>query len=176
MSLQNIINHSINASTASILERHSRMNNWESDVQLGCVPSCVKLDQSKIVCGVYTLRRNDKSLDLSCIPKNLDHCHPCERIIIINQKTQNCCSKNIDYKKVYLTYCCDSECESECECWCKCRCCRDKNMPVKIYLTNDHVPVKEDEFGNKVPEFYLIGKGQIKYLCIANGRITKIAN
>jgi hypothetical protein len=183
--------HSVQTSVADLLGRNARLNDTLTRVTLGCLTLCDFCPEDceytiEAECGKITRC----SIDLSCVPEEDDDdccsykkksCCPKRkrRCITINLNTckpacrgrGNCCDDDdnvvdpCENEKIVLTYCCKDSCD----------CDRDE-CPVHIYLTNDHCPVREDEHGNCVPEYYKIGRGQIKYLLVVNGRITKIVN
>jgi hypothetical protein len=175
MSLLTQAGHQVQTSVAILGGRQWRLNNWLTQNMLGCIDCPCEISSVPQANLPFTLnyadgRITDECLDLSSVIKNPDcslgNCG--ERIVTINNQVRDCeltgcegVSIN-ENKKVYLTHCCASS--------------DNDTTPIKIYLTNNGVPVTEDEFGNKVPEFYLLGVGQIKYLCVVNGRITRIVN
>lgn len=186
MSLLTQAGHQVQTSVASLGARQWRLNTWMTRYIMGCgdcpcdICSVPEPDQ------IYTLQADragnitDETLDLSCVPKSACNDGVCNlRVITINNNVRNCELNGCEgvsvseQKKVYLTHC--EEFGSNSLDW------NDKDRKeasksVRIYLTNNGVRVTEDEFGNTVPEYYLIGPGQIKFLCVVNGRITRIVN
>lgn len=168
--------HQVQTSVADLLERQWRLNNWSTKYLLGCGELCpCDICSAPTPDYSYTLNFNeaghvtDEALDLSCVM--FSNKEAMTRVITINNQVRDCeltgcegVSVN-ERKKVYLTHCECSEYDSD-----LCA------MPVKIYLQNNGAAVTHDEFGNEVPAYYLLGEGQVKYLCIVNGRITKIQN
>jgi hypothetical protein len=186
MSLLTQAGHQVQTSVASLGARQWRLNNWMTRYIMGCGECPCDICSVPEPNQVYQLQFDgdghitDETLDLSCVPTTdcTNGTTICGlRVITIDNKVRNCeltgCAgvSVSEQKKVYLTHC-DATEESA---W------NDKNRPdaknpVRIYLTNNGVPVTEDEFGNPVQEYYLLGEGQLKFLCVVNGRITRIVN
>jgi hypothetical protein len=183
MSVLTLAGHQVPTSLAKLEERQWRLNHWMTRYIMGCGDCPCEICSVPEPNQVYTLQYDadghitDETLDLSCVPP-LDCTQTTlefpssscgHRVVTINNEVRNCeltgcrgvsVSEN---KKVYLTHC-DADNENY------------SNLPVKVYLTNNGVPVTKDEFGNPVPEFYLLGVGQLKFVCVVNGRITRIVN
>lgn len=167
--------HQIQTSNADLLARLFRFKGWAQKYLLGCGDCPCEVCSAPVADYTYELQFDtdghviDTTLDLSCVLNSVKF--PGERVITIDCKVRNCeltgcegVSIN-ETTKVYLTYC---DCVDEAD--------RDCSVPVKVFLTNNGEPVTEDQFGNPVPEYYLIGEGELKYLCIVNGHIVKIVN
>jgi hypothetical protein len=169
--------HQVQTSVADLLERLFRFKGWAQKYLLGCGECPCEPCSAPVADYVYDLQYDadghvlDKSLDLSCVlPSDK---FPGEKVITINDKVRNCELTGCDgisvnqNCKVYLTNC--NECDP-----CVTENCSDDT--VRVFLTNNGEPVTEDQYGNPVPESYLLGAGELKYLCIVNGRIVKIVN
>ena len=110
----------------------------------------------------------DTALDLSCVLES--NKNACERHLTINNQVRDCELTGCDgvsvneRTKVALTHC-DGGCDPD-----------PTGFPVTLWLKNNGEPVTQNEFGNPVPVSYLVGPGQLKWLCIVNGRIVGIVN
>jgi len=179
MSILNQAGHQVQTSMASIGARQWRLNNWTQKYILGCGECPCDICSVPEPNQIYTLQYDgdghitDETLDLSCVPTT--NCTNGQtscglRIITLNNDVRNCeltgCNgvSVSEQKKIFVTHC-DETPNSP-----------NSPTPVRIYVTNNGSPVTEDEFGNPVQEYYLLGEGQLKFLCIVNGRITKIIN
>jgi hypothetical protein len=181
MSLLKMAGHSVPTSIASLTERQWRLNGWSTRYIMGCgecpCDICSVPEQDLVYTINYDQDGNvtDETLDLSCVVESRKF--PGKRVITINDKVKDCELTGCDgvsvceHTKVYLTLC-DAAADRP---WNNNDLGNDAEV-VYIYLTNNGVPVSEDEFGNPVPEYYVLGVGQIKYLCIVAGRITRIVN
>jgi hypothetical protein len=185
MSLLTQAGHQVQTSLASLGARQWRLNTWMTRYIMGCGECPCDICSVPEPNQIYTLQYDmaghitDETLDLSCVPKSPCTDGICDlRVITINNNVRDCeltgCEgvSVSEQKKVFLTHC---DAEPDDLVW------NDKSRPdakksVRIYLTNNGAKVTEDEFGNAVPEYYLIGPGQIKFLCVVNGRITRIVN
>ena len=184
------IAHAVQTSVADLLGRNARTNDTLTRVTLGCLSLCDFCpDDCEYTIEAECGRITRCAIDVSCVPEREEdcceqkrRCCPCKKekvkSININLNTcKPCCrgrghcddDENVvdpcENKKIVLTYCCRDSCD-----------CFETECPVRVCLSNDHCPVTEDEHGNCVPEFYLIGKGQMKYILVVNGRITRIVN
>jgi hypothetical protein len=172
MSLLTQAGHQVQTSVASLLERQWRLNAWTTKYILGCGECACDICSVPEPDYTYTLQYDadghvtDTTLDLSCVlPSEKAPLVGC-RVIYIDNVVRDCeltgCQgvSVSEQKYVYLTHCEPETTEGA----------------VRIYLKNNGVAVTEDQFGNPVPEYYLIGEGQLKYLCIVNGRIVRIVN
>jgi hypothetical protein len=183
---------SVQTSVAQLLGRSARLNDLLTRQALGCVDlCCVCPEECKYTLETECGKIRTKSVDLACVPeveccppcypcKPCDPCNPCckkvVRCITINLNTCRPCRCNCDETenqvapdenaKIAIVHSCDCDCDYGCE----------PKVPVKICLTNDCAPVESDEHGNPVPCSYLVSPGQIKFLCVVNGRITRIVN
>jgi hypothetical protein len=169
--------HQVQTSVADHLGRLWRQALWTRKYLMGCdiCPcdpcSAPEPDYVYNITGDEEGHVTEDNLDLSCIP--MSEKEPMNRVFIINLKSRDCelngCEgvRRDERKKVYLTHCnCsvdDTDVNGNC-------------LPVKVYLRNNNVPVTVDEFGNPVPEYFLVGEGELKYLCIVNGLIRRIVN
>jgi hypothetical protein len=179
MSLLTQAGHQVQTSVASLGARQWRLNSWMTKNLMGCAECPCDICSVPEADMVVTLNYDDdghitdETLDLSCVPEgncaiNQPLCRV--RIVTINNNVRNCeltgCTgvSVSEQKKVYLTHCEQTPNTP------------NDPKPVRIYLTNNGVPVTEDEFGNPVQEYYLLGEGQLKFLCVVNGRITRIVN
>lgn len=170
--------HQVQTSVADHLGRLWRQAGWTRKYLMGCGELCPCDPCSAPVPDYdYTISGDDQghviedNLDLSCIP--MSEKEPGQRVFTINLKSRDCelngCEgvRRDERKKLYLTHCtCDQsylDIEGNC-------------VPVKVYLRNNNAPVTHDEFGNPVPEYFLVGEGELKYVCIVNGLITRIIN
>lgn len=175
MSLLTQAGHQVQTSIASLGARQWRLNAWMTKNMLGCGECPCDICSVPEANYTHTLLYDqdghitEDTLDLSCVPAgdctNASQCGI--RSITINNNRRGCelptgCDgvSSSEQKKVYLTHCEPST----------------ENTPVRIYLTNNGVAVTQDEFGNKVPEYYLLAEGQVKFLCVVNGSITRIVN
>jgi hypothetical protein len=169
--------HQVQTSVADLLGRQWRLNGWTTSWLMNCDvcpcdPCSVPLADQTIMLEYEpeTGKITEKSIDLSCVVKT--DCPECDRRITINNKVRDCELTGCDGVsvsercKVYLTHCQDClDPEEDGEC-----------TPVKIFLQNNGMPVTQDEFGNPVPPYYLLAQGQLKYLCVVDGRIRRIVN
>jgi hypothetical protein len=191
MSVLNMAGHQVQTSVASLLERQWRLNTFETRYILGCascpcdIASCPSPDAVFEITGDDDGDVQTEILNLSCVATGNDG----ERNITINLIPRGCtfggvCSgvRPDVNTKMYLTLCDDDDGEKFSglgEDWNPSQNAtekkRDKRV-VRIFLENNGVPVTEDEFGNPVQPFYLIGVGQLKYLCIVNGALTRVTN
>ena len=177
--------NAVQTSVASVLGRQARAIDLLTRVTLGCVNVC---DFCPTECK-YTLEAECGkitrcAIDVSCVPET-ECCEPRGPCDCCCKKTRRCFTVNLntckpchcrcrddenmvspsENKKIALTYCCkDCDCNDDCD------------GEVTVCLTNDCAPVTHDEHGNPVPCTWKIGKGQIKYICVVNGRITRIVN
>lgn len=163
--------HQVQTSVASLMERQWRFNEWVLNYIMGCGDNCpCDICSAPEPDYVYLLNYDadgnitDDGLNFDCVmPSQKAPLTGC-RVIYIDNKVRDCELTGCDgvsisvNKKIYL-------CHSA-----------QNDEPVRIYLRNNGVEVTQDEHGNPVPEYYLIGTGQLKYLCIVNGRITRIVN
>jgi hypothetical protein len=162
--------HQVPTSVANLLERQWRFNKWVLDYVVGC-GGC-PCDPSSVCDPDMVLLLDtdaeghiiEDGIDFSCVAPSQKAPNFGCRIITINNKVRNCelngCEGTSinEQKKIYL-------CHSQ-----------ENEEEVRIYLQNNSEPVTHDEFGNVVPEYYVIGTGQLKWLCVVNGRITRIVN
>lgn len=163
--------HQVQTSVASLLGRQWRFNEWVLNYIMGCDRCPCDICSAPEPDYVYVLQHNDDGeitdcgLDFSCVMDSEKTPTVGCRVICIDNKVRDCELTGCDgvsineQKKIYL---CHSDCENE--------------EPVRIYLKNNGEPVTHDEHGNTVQEYYLIAAGQLKFLCVVNGRITRIVN
>lgn len=174
-------NHQVQTSVANLLERQWRFNGWVKKYQMGCGATpcdpCSVMEPDTVMQLSYDSDGNllDESVQLACVP--LSNKFPSERVITINANVRNCELTGCEgistrvTQKVYVVYCECSEDDEEHEAtW------EGDQEVVRVFLTNNGAPVTTDEFGNPVPASYLVGKNQLKYLCVVNGAITKLVN
>lgn len=186
------IGHSVQTSVADLLARNARLNDTLTKVATGCLDLCGFCpDGCEYTIEAECGRIKTCAIDLSCVEEESDDDDDCcskkkkcckkqkKRCITINLNTCKPCRKRCDCdeeadnqvspcenKRIVLTYCCKDACD----------CDKDDCTFVTIYLTNDGCPVTSDFHGNCLPTYYKIGRGQLKWLEVVNGRISKIVN
>ena len=167
--------HQVQTSVASLLGRQWRFNAWVLNYIMGCNSTPCDICSSPEPDYIYVLNYDDDGhitddgLDLNCVVKSEKKPTVGCRVITIDNVVRDCELTGCDgvsineQKKVYLCHSCEEDEETDVE-------------PVKIYLTNNGAPVTHDQHGNPVQDHYLLVAGQLKYLCVVNGRITRIVN
>lgn len=157
--------NSIGTAQAKMMARQWRFNQWVTAYLMDGISPCEACSVPEPD-YVYTLGFDaegditDTAIDIGCTPDSLVKEN--KRVVYINcdtdeENTGNGVSTNVD-KIVYLTHCTDT----------------NTNTEVTVYLQNNGSAVTEDQYGNPLPESYLVGLGQVKYLMVAGGKIVGI--
>ena len=179
MSLLKMAGHQVPTSLALNEARQWRLNGWLTRYIMGCGECPCDICSVPEKDLVYTLSFNadgeitDETLDLSCVVESEKQ--RTKRVITINNKVRDDTSEGVStnfYDTIYLTLC-DAKADRP---WNHDIPGDDAGDVVYIYLTNNGARVTQDEFGNPVPAYYVIGVGQIKFLKVVAGYITRIVN
>lgn len=159
----------VQTSVAGLLERQWRLNHWLVEQLLGCGKTCEMASQPTNHYDIYVDGNGNVEtsfIDLSSVPEDNG-----VKELTINLEvascTNGCSGANANQNlriAVSTCGCCDPSDELVPE------------VPVTVKLTNNNVAVTQDAFGNPVPSSYLVGCGQIKYIVIANGSISRLVD
>lgn len=183
MSTLNLVNQlsskTLPTAVANILSSQSRLNCLLTDITLGAIDITYETPSE----SEYTLLATNgklvtKSLDVSAVPESQQviqqptgYIMSNVKMLTINLNTFKELSQqenqvaSTENKRIPLVFTVQDPNAEPCGCG---------EDIVKIFLTNDNVIVKKNQLGNPIPPYYLLGRGQIKYLLIVNGRISQI--